>query len=172
MPKVHIIAGEQGSGKSTLLKHLLQRALSMKILCGGFIAIGSWRGDTRSGFDLLLIHSGRIMPFCRDRQQEGWMPFRRFFFSPDTLAAGITEMNQTMTQPKGLWIIDEIGPIDLEGNLWHDTFHELLQTTEAPVVVTIRPALINDVIKHFGISNYRIHPIDKNITDIILGITG
>lgn len=171
MPEVHIIAGEQGSGKSTLMKQLLHSARSAGILCGGFIAIGFWRGDTRSGFDLMLVSSGRVLPFCRDQQQEGWIPLRRFFFSPETLATGIEEISVAMDQPTGLWLIDEIGPIDLEGKLWHDTFRKLLQATNAPVIVTIRPAMVNNVISHFGISNYHIHLVDKSVLDIITRIT-
>jgi len=148
---VCVIAGEQGSGKSSLMTSLWQEAVRQGIVCGGFLAPGFWNQNQRSGFDLQLVHSGRVLPFCRDAEVDGWVQLRRFFFSPGAVRQGAEEVRALFSQPVGLWLVDEIGPIELQGGLWHDLFDELLQKAAAPVVVSMRPALVDQICDHFSI---------------------
>lgn len=156
---ISVVAGEQGSGKSSLMGALWQEAVSAGIVCGGFLAPGYWNENQRSGFDLQLVHSGQLLPFCRDVATPGWMPLRRFHFSTQALQQGEAEIRQLFSEPVGLWLIDEIGPIELQGGLWHDVFLELLTGTDAPVVVSMRPALVDDICHHFNIRQWtRVNP--------------
>lgn len=168
MPHIHFITGEQGTGKSTLMNQIMLRAREKGITCSGFIAKGFWRDASRSGFDLMLVNSGIMLPFCRDEYQEGWIKLRRFYFSPKALEKGKEAMAMAMELDADLWLIDEIGPIDLAGDLWHDTFSLLLKTTANPVLVSVRPALTTEVAACFGVSNYTIHQVADTCADQVL----
>lgn len=162
---VTLVAGEQGSGKSLLMAELWQEAVRCGIMCGGFLAPGYWNENQRSGFDLKLVHSGLLLPFCRDADVPGWMPLRRFFFSPEALHQGEAEIRSLFNKPVGLWLIDEIGPIELQGGLWHDVFSELIRTTTAPVVVSMRPSLVDDICHYFNISKWnQVNPADQPLS--------
>ncbi len=165
---IHIIAGDQGSGKSTLMVQLLQEARLQQLRCGGFLAKGYWHCNKRSGFDLQLIDSGRVFPFCRDKQLPGWQPLRRFFFSQDALQAGIIEMTSIREHKIDLWLIDEIGPIELKGGLWHDLFADLVKNHEAPMVVSMRPDLAEEICRYFEIKDYLIHPVGETSASKLL----
>ncbi|MDD2965681.1 MAG: nucleoside-triphosphatase [Bacteroidales bacterium] len=165
---IHFIAGEQGSGKSSLMYKIFDEALSRGITCGGFIAKGFWRQDSRSGFDLHLLASGRVLPFCRDEEMPGWIKLRRFYFSATTLAAGKEEMTKSLNNPPDLWLIDEIGPIDLSGELWHDTFRTLVASEPCKLVVSVRPALVEEVTHFFNIKNKNVHLLAETTATEIL----
>lgn len=165
---VHIIAGDQGSGKSTLMMHLLWEARLLQLRCGGFLALGYWHNNKRSGFDLQLIDSGRVLPFCRDNQLPGWEPLRRFFFSRDALQAGIGELTSLRDRNIDLWLIDEIGPIELKGGLWHGVFSHLVKNHKVPLVVSMRPALIEEICRYFEINDYAVHLVGETTASVLL----
>jgi nucleoside-triphosphatase THEP1 len=76
----------------------------------------------------------------------------RFVFSKESFDKAI-QLIRDARQSAGWLIIDEIGPMELRGEGFHDVLREVLATPAEgrKVIIVIRKELWEDVIKHFGI---------------------
>ena len=76
----------------------------------------------------------------------------RFVFSKEGFDKAI-QLIRDAKQSAGWLIIDEIGPMELRGEGFHDVLKEVLATPMEgrKIIIVIRKGLWEDVIKHFGI---------------------
>ncbi len=165
---IFIITGKQGEGKTTLLQKTTDLLLARKMAVFGFYAKGEWKNGLRSLFRLVDVNTRREFLLC-ERTGERTNTKAPFLFHPKALSAGKKAILEGIQQQKQLAVLDEIGRFELEGKVWYPIFKALL-SKEIPVLVTIRESLLEAVLKHFGIKNYRLFPVNEppeRVADII-----
>ena len=166
-PKIYIITGEQGEGKTSFLVDLIEKLKSENIKLSGFYNRGFWKEDQRSGFDLIDIQTKQVYPFCNVEKRKGWLKIQKYFFNPETIEFGrkiIARDNRNIN----FLVIDEIGLLDIKGELWGPVIDQLIHRYETPMIWVIRKAFINEVVRHWAIENHDVFDIQLNtLTEII-----
>lgn len=152
-PPVALLSGDRGVGKSTLalrLAHALQKDHGAESVAG---VVTERSGSMRTA---ILLPANDRMPLAADaRGSEGRAagftgpavgPFR---FSRATIEA-VNDLFTTtppgLAATRHLWILDEVGPLELrsrEGFL--PAFQALTGTTGAAALIVVRPELLHEV---------------------------
>lgn len=140
---IYLLTGPIQSGKtSTLLQWLAGRTDADGILT-----------PVMNGRRVFLdIRSGEQFNMEADDGEAGVITVGRFTFSKNNFNRAI-EIIQNARECKGWLVIDEIGPLELKGEGFHDILLELLPQRSSPLLLVIREGLVAQVQQQFGIQN-------------------
>lgn len=138
---IRIVTGRRDSGKSSYL-----RSLARSTGAGGFIAEKAYGVSGEIGFDLLTLPSGDRRPLARvagdggSAPGAGWFRFRRFFFDEASFRWARERAAEILKRSDCPLILDEIGPLELEGRGLYSVFLRFLASSRE-LTVSCRPAL-------------------------------
>ncbi len=174
-PPVALLSGDRGVGKSTLalrLAHALQKDHGAESVAG---VVTERSGSMRTA---LLLPANDRMPLAADtRGSAGGAagftgpvvgPFR---FSRTTIEAVndlFTAGSPGLAAPRRLWILDEVGPLELrnrEGFL--PAFHALTGTTRTAALIVVRPVLLAEVRDAFQAHTCAVHHLTADTRDLV-----
>ena len=160
--QLFIITGEKGQGKTSLLIDVIEILQNKNISLFGFYAKGFWENNKRSGFDLVNIKTGKSIPLCKSQKAERWEKYFSFYFNPEALKAGNQILNPQNINTSDLVIIDEIGKLDINGEIWHDAVSKLISEINIPMLLVVRKSFVEEVINYWGITNATIFELGKD----------
>lgn len=135
--------GEKHSGKTTTVANLVETVRESGFNVAGILAPSIYRDGKLIGFDILDIQSQiRTRLATRNTNPNS---IGRFIFSPDGWQLGNSALNTALTSPVDLVVIDEFGPLELEGRGWRENVDELLDGTNALILLVVRRELAEQV---------------------------
>ncbi len=146
-PNIIMLSGDTGEGKSTFLASLLELLKKQGIKTGGFIARGIQIQGQRKGFDLEDIKTGEIFELCRDEYVEGRLQTGKYFFDPLAFEKGRNILINALDEQSKLIVIDEIGPLEMQGKGWAPVVEQILADTSNTMLLVVRRQLLKDVCK-------------------------
>lgn len=162
---IYIITGKKNIGKTKYLKDMIKTLRK----ADGFITIKQFEKKNFIGYNIERVLTGEKVPFIRfDKKninknniyleysnmvflKEGYNFARRIFF-------------EARKQGYDNFIIDEIGPIELEGKLFSDMLIEAISSFKN-LYISVREDIIDEVIKKFNIKNYEKIYIERSEND-------
>jgi len=140
--------GKKHSGKTTSVTNLGETVRESGFNVAGILAPSLYSNGKLIGFDVLDIRSRartRLATRNTDPNDIG-----RFNFSPDGWQLGNSALNTALTSPVDLVVIDEFGPLELEGRGWRENVDELLDLTNALILLVVRRELAEQVQQLYG----------------------
>lgn len=151
---VYFITGAVNIGKSS---HLLRLYRSLK-KGDGFYNRKIYSGNTLAGQEIVHLATDESKPFS---YREGFIPenwleesrYGAFSFSRSGLAFGREIINKALDLQIEPLFIDEIGPLELQGQGFRDVF-ENLSNTSTEIYAVVRRQSLDDVIREFGIKKF------------------
>jgi len=139
-----VLTGPVHGGKTTFLQRSLDRWSARGLGYGGFLSVAATGADGDRGYDLLDLRTGRRHPFLRMRGAPGAERTGPFFFVPGTLGLARTLIREA--GPADLLVVDEVGPLELEGGgLWPDLGRTLARPGQRALLV-VREEILGDVV--------------------------
>ncbi len=166
---VYIITGEQGAGKTSFLSALVELLKKNNIPVGGILAEGSWDNNKRSEFHLLDLSTGHRLPLASVKQRKNWIQLGKFFFNPTSISYGNALLTGDEIEAKPIIILDEIGPFDLQGELWATGLYKLRNNYTGILILSVRKKLVHTIIRHWNFSNVEIIDITRVKAGDLLG---
>ncbi len=149
---IFIISGKQGEGKTTLLMQVTALLKKQQIALSGFAAKGYWKNGQRDAFDLTDLQSGKTIPLCTRNINNK----HGFIFRMDALQYGSLLLKPSHSKNKILFVIDEVGKMELKGEVWFLALHDLLKKGNNPILITVRDQFVEQIVKKFGLTNSKI----------------
>ncbi|WP_321992422.1 hypothetical protein [Marispirochaeta aestuarii] len=148
MSIITIVTGEIDAGKT---RYLHERASQS--------GTAAWLSvKSLPGYDLLMLPAGGRILLARPAGTDiprDWFPFRRFFFNPAAFAAAESCWAAFEGSPPKELILDEVGPLELEGRGFAPLLRVFL-SAGSDLTVSVRPSLLEAVPDCFGFSPDRI----------------
>jgi nucleoside-triphosphatase THEP1 len=148
---VFLITGNVQGGKTTYLKELVELLKRRGLTVGGFLCPGRFDAGERSGFNLENIFTGKVLPMATVRGTSTWMKYRRFWFNPDAFLQGKEWIRTSLLEEHQVVVIDEVGPIELEGAGWTELLDSLVNSNVPVQLWSVREKLLEDVMQRWSI---------------------
>jgi nucleoside-triphosphatase THEP1 len=139
---VLVLTGPVHGGKTTFLARSLRAWRARGLVCEGFLSPAASDG-TGDGYDLLEIGSGRRRPYLRSRGAAGAERVGPFLFVPEALERARAILREAPSG--GLLIVDEVGPLELEGGGLWPVLREALAARPGPVLLVVRAGILDEV---------------------------
>jgi nucleoside-triphosphatase THEP1 len=161
---VYILTGVIQSGKTTLLKQLVRLLKQKGINVRGHLSEAVHQNNEKIGYDLLDIKDGTFFPFLRMEGDEDWERIGHYFFMPLSLKKAEAIL---LGDPDAeVFIVDEIGPLELKGKgLWPALMEKLAQSS-AKILIVVRKNILHDMIESIQKENQKVRVFDiqdKNV---------
>lgn len=153
--RIYILTAKQGEGKTTRCLEIFKTLKSKGKSVGGIVAPGFWENDIRSGFELMDVNSTQRIPFAQRVPRKDWLKIKAFYFNPEAIMQGELILRSAV-QEKDWILLDEIGKLDIEGNLWGPIFTELVQKSNKIWIISVRDIFVDEVIQHWQLQNVKI----------------
>ena len=148
---VIIVTADRGGGKTTFIKEMVSVLDEKKLSYAGFYAEGIWdNNQNRSEFTLTLLPSKESIKLC-DTNTTVWPLNGRFRFNPDAIRKGDDTIYNAPV--KTLVIIDEVGVMELNGDVWAGSLTTILHRDQNPVIITVRRHFLDDVLSKWNLKN-------------------
>lgn len=159
---IFIITGKVQSGKTTFLKEVVDAIKSEKFKVAGFLCYGQFNDGERSGFILADTESLRTYQLASVSPKEGWVKFRKFYFDPEILEAGVSILLGGLRHGADLLVIDEVGPMELEGRGWYIPVELMVKEQRKVQLWVVRENILKEVLKRWKISPRNVVPADTD----------
>ena len=155
--RIIIISGAQREGKTTFLKTVIDGLKDYPIQFDGIIAEGIDIDGKRTGFDIKLLKTNTVFSLASSTAHPNFIKYGRFYFDP----AVFDTINGILKNAQADYvIIDEIGPLEIQGQGWSESIDELL-TKNTPMIWVVRKSLLEKVMEHWQITKAQVFDISK-----------
>lgn len=158
---IHLLAGPVQGGKTTFAGRVVRFLEARDTPAGGFLCPGWFTGGVRAGFHLVNIRTGERVTLAGTGQHPGWIQFRRFWFNPEAFTRGEKWIREAIENRPPLLLVDEVGPMELEGGGWCGLLDELAGNPGIRQLWIVRLPLAEQVALRWDIPRERIFRTDR-----------
>lgn len=137
--KLILFTGRKHSGKTTAADRLARQVRSKGFRVAGLLAPAVYIDGRLVGFGAVDIRRDKQIDLVNRRTAEGKRG--RWEFTEAGLKLGRAALNPSATSSADLIIVDEFGPLELDGRGWRKEVDLLLASTDIPVVLVVRQEL-------------------------------
>jgi len=167
--KLVLWTGEKHSGKTTSAAKLVETARGEGFNVAGLLAPSLYRDGKLLGFDAIDLQNETRVPLAKRNTDAG--KTERFTFLPEGLKLGNAALSATTAKSADIVIVDEFGPLELDGGLWRENVDSLLASSSALVLLVVRRELA-DAVRHVY-TNFQcrnLAAIDPESIDKVIGM--
>jgi len=141
--KLVLWVGEKHSGKTTSATNLVEIARAEGFEVAGLLAPSIYSNGRLIGFVALELGNRTRAPLARRQKKPG--KNGAFAFVSNGLKLGNAALSPEATKSADLIIVDEFGPLELNGNGWRKNVDSLLASSNAVILLVIRRELVEAV---------------------------
>jgi len=148
-PRLLLLTGASGAGKTSLLQELVGILHQHEQKVAGVLCPGKMKNELRDSFEVLNIATGEQVPLGERIAADGAKG--KFALSDDGLTVAKSALNPKTCRIADVVIVDEVGPLELRGEGFHEALSPLLALPVAHVWV-VRPDLTEAVSRHWMVA--------------------
>jgi nucleoside-triphosphatase THEP1 len=167
-PQVVIITGNIHQGKTTFALKIITELLNKKIRIGGFLSLAINENGKRTGFDLFEIETSEQTELCSDRPDKNRLRCGQYYFDYDTLSRGVKALSVNNLTDRQLIVVDEIGPLELDGQGWSGAIENLIGGSRVPHLWIVRKSLVGKIIRKWNTGNVFIFDINESTASEVI----
>lgn len=165
--KIIILTGDRGSGKTTLLIKLVEELQKQNRVVGGILSPVVMDNSARIGYDVINVQTGNRTALCRNNLESSGPNIGDLNFFENGIRFGIDAIQASLSNCE-LIIIDEVGPLELDGEVWAQAIDRLMNLSSCPVLFVVREHLIEKVKSRWSFVPLMILKLKKNNSEEIL----
>lgn len=162
--KLILWIGQKHCGKTTSVVNLVKIARHEGFIVAGLLAPSLYESSELLGFDVIDLHSETRVPLAR--RETG-----RFTFFAEGLEFGNAALSATATKSADLVIVDEFGPLELDGQGWRNNVDSLITSSDALILLVVRQELADEVQRTYsGYFCRNLAAIEPKSIDNVIGM--
>jgi nucleoside-triphosphatase THEP1 len=170
---ITVLTGDIGSGKTTLLSDVCLgnlasdpgRRTPRPRSIAGFLSRRVMNGPRPEGYDLVDLKDGAVRPFLRRQGKANGERAGKYLIIPEGLRYANDAIRRS--SPSELLVIDEVGPLELDGRGFWPSLSVALLDRNRKVLVVIRTGLVNRFKALFKGHVVRVVRLDKKARAIL-----
>jgi len=163
-----LLTGQKSKGKTTLSLKLATWIKEVGFTVDGIVAPEIVENGERMGYMVQSIATGQKMPLARKTSiisENQKIPFE---FDEAALNFGASLLERPQVAMADLVILDEAGPLELNGGGWAATFTNVIAKRNKPTLLVIRPALLEAFKEKWNLGNPLVIDIDQYSQEEVL----
>lgn len=162
---IFLLTGSVQGGKTTFLGSLIERLTDERTKVGGFLCPGTFDSGIRSAFSLKNILTGVELPMGSARESLDWFKYRRFWFNPEAFKEGEEWIRESLRQEAQIIVVDEVGPMELEGAGWSEILDDLVKMPLPLQLWSVRENILQEVMQRWDVPPEHLIRIDTMNVD-------
>jgi len=136
--KLILWTGQKHCGKTISVTNLVEFARSEGFIVAGLLARSIYNNNELLGFDAVDLRNEKRVPLARRKSGQ-------FTFLTDGLRLGNAALSKAATKSADLVIVDEFGPLELNGQGWRKNVDTLIASNNALILLVVRQELADGV---------------------------
>jgi nucleoside-triphosphatase THEP1 len=165
--KLVLWTGQRHSGKTTSVAGLVNIAREEGFTVAGLLAPSVYRDGELLGFDALDLRNETRVLLARCKAEAG--KAERFQFLQDGLKQGNVALSAEATKSADLIVIDEFGPLELNGRGWRKNIDSLIASSNALILLVVRQELADSVCRlYVELSSRKLNAAEPKSIDIVI----
>lgn len=156
-----IVTGERNEGKTSFMASLNKHLRNCDIKIAGFICPGKKNKSGSKDFVLQSLSDNLNIHLASREHHPGYNHHGAFFFNPQAIKAGNSIIKAGLKDNCEIFILDEIGPLELSGKVWHDPLKDILAEYSGILIITVRKEMLEKVKEYFELKDPVIFHIEK-----------
>lgn len=144
-PKLFLLSAPSGAGKTDWCLQLAKDAAALGIPVGGLCSPAVFEMGRKTAIDLLDLRSStrKRLATLKPETSAG-LATEHWLFDESVVQWGNARLQQKRAAVKGLFILDELGPLELERNLGFTNAFPILDARQHHLAcVVVRPSLLS-----------------------------
>lgn len=141
--KLVLWTGRKHSGKTTRALDLVEKARQAGFNVAGLLAPSLYRNGQLTGFDAFDLRHKSRTPLSRYNDEGAETGL--FLFNSEGLELGQHALSEAATKYADLVIVDEFGPLELDGRMWRKDVDLLLSYSNSVILLIVRQELVEAV---------------------------
>lgn len=166
-----LYVGAVHSGKTSRLGELVGRLRSNGRTVAGILAPSLWHNGKLLGFDVVDLVTGERRPLATRSSHKG-STLGGFVFDPKGLSFGRSALAGEQTLSSDLVIVDEFGPLELDGGGFRHAVDQLARDATGTVLLVVRDELSERVGALYSLDDDRIIRSDGSTRRLIERLFG
>ncbi len=160
IPRNLVITGESGSGKTILCERIAASAREQGCKVSGVLTLPQMVDGRKIGIEAQDLRTGERRQLARRSGLRG-PATETWQFNEAALAWGALVLRRAL--PTDLFVVDELGPLELERAIgWVDALHLLCGGAYKLALVVVRPALVDLFRRRVPIARtVQVTPVDR-----------
>jgi nucleoside-triphosphatase THEP1 len=142
--------GPKHSGKTSSAARLAQKAKSSGFSVAGLLAPAIYTDGRLTGFEALDLKTNERVPLAERKRNPTAPATGEFIFSKDGLEFGKNALSIESVESTDLIIVDEFGPLELNGSGWREDVDSILSTLNAVLLLVVREQITEKVKKLYS----------------------
>ena len=138
-----------------------------KIKVGGIYSQKIFENNERIGYDLFDINTNKSEIFLRKNINGNYNKIGIFSIFPKALELRIESLKPENNTENKIVIIDEIGNLEFSDKAWAKSLEELIKFQKNNILIVVREALTEKVIKKWNLQNYTVFNLHEAENKII-----
>jgi nucleoside-triphosphatase THEP1 len=167
---LYILTGDLRSGKTTFLRDLAEELRLRAVRVSGILSVRRLKDDGTDGYDAVGIPFFGSELLCTDRKEAGFITWEIYHFNPAGFAFGDTVFDAARHDRAEVFILDEIGPLEVEGKGWANLLGRLLNAGFPVAIVTIRRSMLERVTSGLDGLPWRVWDITRSDVKKMAGL--
>jgi nucleoside-triphosphatase THEP1 len=152
--KVTLVSGRVDSGKTSLLRRRVAKGDGEYREAAGILSLPVFRNGKKRGYYAYDIAKGEGMVLSSELPLHPSFKFRRFYFSEYGFSFARERILASFHAP--VLIVDEIGPLELEGGGFAGVLKECVRGYDGHLVLVVREHLEDEALSAFGLDEFEI----------------
>jgi molybdopterin-guanine dinucleotide biosynthesis protein A/nucleoside-triphosphatase THEP1 len=167
--KLVLWTGQKHSGKTTSAATLVSAAREEGFNVTGLLAPSVYRDGELLGFDALDLRNETRVPLARRKTEAG--KAGRFEFLQDGLKLGNAALSAETTKSADLIVIDEFGPLELDGRGWRKNIDSLIASSNGLILLVVRQELAEKVCRLYAdLPSRKLNAAEPKSIDEVIGM--
>jgi len=167
--KLVLWTGEKHSGKTTSAACLVNIARKQGFNVAGLLAHSLYRDGKLLGFDAVDLRNKTRVPLARRNTKPEKTGKFKFFQSG--FKFGDDALNAEATKTADLIVIDEFGPLELNGQGWRKDIDSLIASSNALILLVVRQELAESVWRLYAdLPSRKLNAAELKSIDKVIGM--
>jgi nucleoside-triphosphatase THEP1 len=160
--KVLILTGGIQEGKTSLLRNILASLGKHRKDIEGFLSEVIRENGIRTGYKLIPLNGEAPEVLCTTQPGSGKTVYGKFYFNNKAADLGRKILAEAEKKSAPLIIIDEIGPLEMNGKGWANNIDSLCAGTGIPMIWVVRRNLAEKAARKWNLGDTWIIDIQED----------